>query len=207
MYQVVRILELSVQSVSWPNFTTMWQYNLDLWPPTLINNKHLTLIKVINCTKLYDPGSYGSVCISPTMFSYLDLDLWPCLKINQSSHHADQMYHSERSWSTRPGQTDGRRYSIIRPVKAGRIKKRNNPQCTGFVNYLYRGIQVVNSHNQQSVNIFYSLSLMFGLHSYKLTIKMARIYSRPLTNQGKRVLRYLQTIFQRNVLINALSFL
>ena len=36
-------------------FPTFWQYVvLELWPPTLKNYKHISLITVINCTKLYD---------------------------------------------------------------------------------------------------------------------------------------------------------
>ena len=36
-------------------YVTIWP-----WPLTLINNWHLPLIMVINFTKLYDPGAYGS---------------------------------------------------------------------------------------------------------------------------------------------------
>ena len=65
------IMKLSVQSVSWlQRFPTMWQYNLDLWPLILKNNTHLPLIMVINCTKLYDHGAYGSFCILPKPFSF-----------------------------------------------------------------------------------------------------------------------------------------
>ena len=52
-----KILELMIQSVSClqyilPCFHTMWQYNLDLWPPILKNDRHFPLFMLINCTKL-----------------------------------------------------------------------------------------------------------------------------------------------------------
>ena len=45
------ILEISVQSVSCLQrillrFPTMWQYDIELWPPTLKNDKHIPLIIV-----------------------------------------------------------------------------------------------------------------------------------------------------------------
>jgi hypothetical protein len=42
------------------------------------NKRVLPLIIAINCTKLYDPGAYGSVYILPTKFSYYIMPrLWP----------------------------------------------------------------------------------------------------------------------------------
>ena len=46
-------------------FLSMWQY------------QHLPLIMVINCTKLYDPGVYSSLCILPTFSYYVTIRPWP----------------------------------------------------------------------------------------------------------------------------------
>ena len=129
-------MELMVQPVSClqcilSRFPTMWRYNLDLWPSTLKNDRHLPLFTVINCTKLYDPGANGWFSILPTTFSYYvkyDRDLWlPTLKNNSRFLLSCWAYVSIckmlelKVWSTRPRQTDVR-YTIIRPVKNGRIK-------------------------------------------------------------------------------------
>ena len=43
------ILDLTVNSVfCLQRFHIMWQYDLDRWPPTLKNNRHLSLIIMIN---------------------------------------------------------------------------------------------------------------------------------------------------------------
>ena len=117
------------------HFPKMWQYELDLWPPNLKNNRHLSLIMLINCTMLWDPGTNGSVCILPTTFSYyVTIRPWPWtsdLEKQQASlsHRADQMYQVVRSWTIgssykarTDGQTDGRRHTIVRPVKDERKK-------------------------------------------------------------------------------------
>ena len=81
----------------------MWQYNLDLWSPTLVNNKYLTLIIVINCTKMFDPGSHSSTCILPTMFFYyVTISPWPLTtdlekEWTSISQYADQLYQVVRS--------------------------------------------------------------------------------------------------------------
>ena len=89
-----KILELSGQFVSClqrilSHFPTMWQYHLELCPPTLKNTRHLPLIMLINCTKLYDPAlMVQSVsclqCILPrfpTMWQY-NLYLGPLILKN-----------------------------------------------------------------------------------------------------------------------------
>ena len=66
-----KILELTLHSESClQHFPTTMYVTKRLWPLTLKNDRHLSLIMVINCTKLYDPGAYGSFCILPTRFSY-----------------------------------------------------------------------------------------------------------------------------------------
>ena len=78
-----KILELMVQFVSClqcilPRFPAMWQYDLDLWPPTLKNNSRLPLIMIINCTKFYDPEAHGSFCILLTMYPATFSTMWQC---------------------------------------------------------------------------------------------------------------------------------
>ena len=54
-----KILEITLHSVSClHHFPTMWQE--DLWPLTSLKKRHIPLVMVINCTKLYDPGAYSS---------------------------------------------------------------------------------------------------------------------------------------------------
>ena len=161
MYQVVRILELSFSL-----YPVLIYYHVTIqpWPltPTLINNKqYLTLIIVINCTKLYDPGSYGSVCIPPTMVFFLPWP-WPLTLLENQSIFFSPCWSNVPSCkilglsvrSTRPGQTDGRRYTIIRPVKDGRIKKKQS-SVHGFCKLIIMGhTSSLYSHNQQSVIFF-----------------------------------------------------
>ena len=77
---------------------TMWQYDLDLWPPTLKNNRHFPFIMLNNWTKLCDPGAYESFWILPatvfTMWQY-NLDLSSTTLKNYRHipfRHADQLY-------------------------------------------------------------------------------------------------------------------
>ena len=83
------ILELMLHSVSClQRFPTMWQYNLDHWPPILKNDRHLPLFTVINCTMLYDPGAYGSFGILPTTFSYyVTIRAWPLTSALKNNRH------------------------------------------------------------------------------------------------------------------------
>ena len=80
-------------------FPTMWKYDLDLWPPALQNFKHLPLIMVINCIKLYDPGAYGSFSILPTTFSYYGtIRPWP---LTSDLENLSSCYQVVWSWSWR----------------------------------------------------------------------------------------------------------
>ena len=108
--------------------TFSYYVTIQLWPLILKNQKHFSLIVVIYCIMLYDPGAYGLFCILSTTFCYyVTIRPWPLtptLKNNKHSHHVDQ---KRKVRPTRPGQTDGqtdgRCYTIIRPVKNRRIKK------------------------------------------------------------------------------------
>ena len=128
-------------------FPTLRQYDLDLWPPNLKNNRHIPLIMVINCIKLYDPGGCGSFCILPTTFSYyVTIRPWP-LTLENNRHIPLIMLIKCTSCkilelkATRPEQTDGqwdgrtygRRHTIIRPVKNGRIKSSRKKIDTIFL--------------------------------------------------------------------------
>ena len=94
LYQVVWSWSITVRSVSrLQRFLNTWHYELDLWPTTLKNNRDLPLTMVINYTKLYDPGTYGSFCIpaynvfllSDTTTLTFDLRPWKTIGIFLSS--------------------------------------------------------------------------------------------------------------------------
>ena len=102
----------------------------DLLHPTLKNNRHLSLIMLINCIKLYDPGAFGSVCILPTTFSYyVTIRLWPKTSDFKNKRHLPLIMLIKCSRTSRFGlqgpdrQTD-RRMTLYHnhPVKDGRIK-------------------------------------------------------------------------------------
>ena len=72
--------------VSGEGFKRCWAVILWPWPLTLNNNRHLPLIMLTNCTKLYD----GSVCTLPTMspatISYhVTMGPWP-LTLKNNRH-------------------------------------------------------------------------------------------------------------------------
>ena len=116
-----------------PRFPPMWQYDFDVWPPTLKKHYASFLTMLINCSRLYVPGAYDSFCILPTTFPtkwQYYLDLWPAT-LQNNRHFLSSRWSNVRSCKilklmVRPkrleqidGHTDGRRYIIIRPVKEG----------------------------------------------------------------------------------------
>ena len=67
---------------------TMWQYDIDLCSPTLKNKRVLPLIMLMNCTKLYDPGTLGSFRILLTTFFYnVTVRPWPLITDFERNRH------------------------------------------------------------------------------------------------------------------------
>ena len=108
--------------------STSFSYYVTNWPftPDLEKQWHIPLIMVVNCTRLYDPGAYGSFCILPTTFSYfVTIRPWPLTLKNNKHPLLSMMFKCTKFCKIlrltvrpkRPGQTDGRRYTIIRLVK------------------------------------------------------------------------------------------
>ena len=102
----------------------------DLLHPTLKNNRHLSLIMLINWTKLYDPGAFGSVCILPTTFSYyVTIRLWPKTSDFKNKRHLPLIMLIKCSRTSRFGlqgpdrQTDRRMTRYHNTSRQGRTYK------------------------------------------------------------------------------------
>ena len=152
----------------------MWQYDLDLWPPTLKNNRHFLSScrsNVPPCKILDKMVQYVSClqCIPPRFIIWqYDLDLWPPTSINNRHPPHFMVINSTKLRDpgatvrpTRPRQTDGqtdvRAILIIRPVKVGRIKTKKS--VLFHFPYLNDIADPMHKNSCPEVTIFFSFSL------------------------------------------------